>query len=186
MKFKIKTIALLAAAASAAAALSGCGGGGNAEPSPAAQAQTGLSQEAQSELTGRYSTYIESFISDVGAFVDGDLSDILQQAGEVDSGSLEEWKTKYQDGYESVQHWYNEVSTAEMLCAEENLEAHRSIVETVAAIYRILEGLEPRVQAAESGDFSRLSEKSGEYKQADTIIKDMWQQSVENVRSTLN
>ena len=176
MKFKIKTIALLAAAASAAAALSGCGGGGNAEPSPAAQAQTGLSQEAQSELTGRYSTYI----------VDGDLSDILQQAGEVDSGSLEEWKTKYQDGYESVQHWYNEVSTAEMLCAEENLEAHRSIVETVAAIYRILEGLEPRVQAAESGDFSRLSEKSGEYKQADTIIKDMWQQSVENVRSTLN
>ena len=68
----------------------------------------------------------------------------------------------------------HELSAAEMLCPEDKAEAHKDLEAVVATIQKIFEGLEPKVQAAEGGDLSQLTDMAEQYNQASDIAHEMW------------
>lgn len=180
MKFTKKIMMIIGVSAMIALTLTSCGGG-ETQSSTTTQSDSSVS----GELTGRYPDYINSFVEDMGAFMDEDLDEILTGISGLNADNFAEWDEVYQSGYESLGHWFSEISTAEMLCPEASKEAHEALIQTVGTIYKIMEGLETRVQAAESGDFSQLQEKATEYSDAASIAHEMWSRAVEDVQNTL-
>ncbi len=179
MKFTKRTIMILSMAVIFTLALAGCGGTRSGTES------SDSDSSVSGELTERYPDYINSFIEDMGAFMDGDLDKILTGISGLGADNFAEWDELYQSGYESLSHWFSEINTAEMLCPEESKEAHEALIQTVGTIYKIMEGLETRVQAAENGDYSQLLEKESEYNDAAEIAHEMWNRAVEDVQNTL-
>lgn len=177
MKFK-KLIALAASAALICLSLTACGGSGDgaqktAEQSKATQAPA-QNNSLPNELTSKYSNYAESFTKEFGEFVNGDMDTVLKGVGDLNADNFAQWKETYDKYNERCGHWFNELSAAEMLCPEDKAEAHKDLEAVVATIQKIFEGLEPRVQAAESGDLSQLTGMAEQYNQASDIAHEMW------------
>ncbi len=177
MKFK-KLIALAATAVVICLSLTACGGSGDgaqktAEQSKATQAPA-QNNSLPNELTSKYSNYAESFTNEFGEFVNGDMDTVLKGVGDLNADNFAQWKETYDKYNERCEHWFNELSAAEMLCPEDKAEAHKDLEAVVATIQKIFEGLEPKVQAAEGGDLSQLTGMAEQYEQASDIAHEMW------------
>lgn len=130
----------------------------------------------------QYANYIESFTAEVEPFVKNELPEILGAVSELNSSNYAQWKDKYTAALEKTEHWYNEVGSAEMFCPSDKKEQHQALVTTVATFYKIIEGLESRTEAADNGDFSQLTSKGEEYKQASEIADEMWTRAVADLK----
>lgn len=174
-----RIISLTAAAVLAVTVCSGCG----------KSEKTNTSQSAANSLGNQYpeqyKNYIDSFSSEVTPFVENELPKLLNAVGTLNASNYSEWKTNFEADHEKCEHWYNEVSSAEMFCPSELTEQHKALVTTVATFYKILDGMNPRIEAADGGDFSQLTSKSAEYAQAAEISKDMWSRAIDDVNAGL-
>ncbi len=181
MKYS-KILAAALAAALMCAALTACGGGSGGSDQTSAAAPTpdgGSAAETQSGsasnlLTDKYPNYAKSYTDEFGAFVNGDMDKIFNGVADLNADNFTEWKALYDQYYDRCEHWYNELGGAEMLVPEDKAQAHKDLTVAVGTIYKILEGMEPRVTAAEGGDFSQLTSLASEYAEADQIAHDMW------------
>lgn len=167
MKYVKRLAAVSAAAVLAVSALSACGS--------SEQAATSEPVATDNVLTAKYGDYVKSYTSEVTDFIDGDMDSILNGVADINDANYGEWKSLYEKGYENAKRWYNELSAAQMLCGEDDMEFHQELTQTVGTLYKIMEGFEDRVAAADNGDFSELHSKAAEYKDADTIIHSMWE-----------
>lgn len=145
-------------------------------------ADKSASQTIGDQYPSQYKNYIESFTAEVEPFVKEDLAEILKSVSGLNSSNYQEWKTKYSSALEKTEHWYNEVGSAEMFCPNDKAEQHQALVMTSATIYKILEGMNAGVAAADSGDFSQLTSKSAEYAQAAQIASDMWDHAINDLK----
>lgn len=163
--------------------LGGCGN--NAETSNDASSAVSSAVPEQgdnavaNELMSKYGTYIESYKNDFSEFINDDFDKILNGIGSINDGNYAQWKAVYEKGLDNTSHWYSEIGAAEMICPPDKTEAHEDLVKTVGTIYKILEGLESRVEAADSGDYAELNDMADEYKQANDIAKQMWDYACE-------
>lgn len=174
----IKYLALGTAAIIAASGiLVSCGSG------TSSSAAKTSSQTMGDQYPDQYKNYIKSFTAEVDPFVKEDLAEILKSVSGLNSSNYSDWKSKYSSALEKTEHWYNEVSSAEMFCPSDKTEQHQALVMTSATIYKILEGMNTGVAAADSGDFSQLISKGAEYAQAAQIASDMWKHAIIELKS---
>ncbi len=175
----IKAIAAISAVLiMASAALTSC----SSTNKSASQISKTEAQTIGDQYPEQYGNYIESFSSEVEPFVKEELPEILSSISALNSSNYAEWKGKYTAALEKTLHWYNEVGSAEMFCPSDKKEAHQSLVTTVATIYKIFEGLQPRTEAADNGDFSQLTSKGTEYAKAVNIANDMWTRAINDLK----
>lgn len=168
-----KIIALMSAAV-LCVSLAGCGGQRTADTAGVTQAPTQAENSAMTALTDKYPTYAASFVSEMGEFVDGDMDTILNGVGTLNDSNFAQWNEIYQKGYERCEHWYNELSASEMLCPEDKKQAHADLTTTVGTIYKIMDGLNERVAAAQADGFDELNSMASDYADADRIAHEMW------------
>ncbi len=169
----LKIIALMSAAV-ICVSLTGCGGQQAADQAGVTQAPAQEENSALTALTDKYPTYAASFVSEMGEFVDGDMDTILNGIGTLDDSNFAEWNETYQKGYERCEHWFNELSASEMLCPEDKKQAHADLTATVGTIYKIMDGLKERVDAAQVSGFDELNAMGPDYADADRIAHEMW------------
>lgn len=178
--FKIgkKLIGAAAVAAVITAALTGCSGGSEQSASPTPSSAAG----ALSGISGieeGYDNYINSFVTEMGEFVNGEMDEVLLSVGDINADNYPDWKAKYQDALERTERWYSEINTAQMLVSEDRSEAHTEMIQTVGVIYKIFEGFSDRVAAADGGDYSQLTDMASEYSEASEIAHTLWDHAVE-------
>lgn len=176
---RIKTIAMISAVMITSLSICGCGSN-MASNTPTA---TAVPENALGDAyPGNYQNYVSSFTEEFGQFVDGDMTYILKNIGTLNSSNYLEWKEKYTNALERTEHWYNEVDTAIMFCPTEKTESHNKMTSTAATIYKVMQGLESRVAAADAGDFSELTSMGEDYIKANGIVHDMWNETLEEVK----
>lgn len=175
-----RLIAAAAAVTLAAAVLTGCG-----DKQPVSTPANSASNSFGDQNPQQYKNYVESFSSEVTPFVEGELPKLLNAVATLDASNYSEWKAEYSDDLEKCEHWYSEVSSAEMFCPSTASEQHKALVTTVATIYKIIEGMQTRVEAADGGDFSQLVSKGAEYAQAAVIAEDMWTRALDDVNKAI-
>lgn len=181
--FRAKRITAIAAAAMlAASVLCGCGGSNNGKTS--ATAGTAANSIGDSH-PDQYKNYIASFSSEVTPFIETELPKLLNAVASLNPSNYASWKAEFEEDFDKCEHWYNELSSAEMFCPSEITEQHRAMVTTVATFYKILDGMKPRIEAADSGDFSQLTSMSAEYAQAAEISKNMWTRALDDVNAAI-
>lgn len=179
-RFKIgkNLIGAAAAAAVLTTALTGCSGGSEQQASPSPSSAAG-ELSGISGMEEGYDNYINSFVSEMGEFMDGELDEVLLTVGDINADNYADWKAKYQDALERTERWYSEINTAQMLVSEDRSEAHTEMIQTVGVIYKIFEGFADRVTAADGGDFSQLNDMADEYSEASNIAHTLWDHAVE-------
>lgn len=178
IKMKKRTVAMISAVMIAALSISGCGSGTNA-PQPTEAPYENPLGDAYPE---NYENYIDSFTGEFGQFVDGDMEYILRGVGSLNESNYDEWKLKYTDALDRTTHWYSEVDAASMFCPSEKIGAHEKLISTVGTIYKIMDGLKPRVEVADNGDLSQLTSMGDNYIKAIDIANDMWDQTLAEVK----
>lgn len=179
----LKRIASAAAAAMlAASVLCGCGGSDSGK----ASAGTGTAANSLGDShPEQYKNYIDSFSSEVTPFIETELPKLLNAVSTLNASAYADWKAEFEEDFDKCEHWYNELSSAEMFCPSEITEQHKAMVTTVATFYKILDGMKPKIEAADSGDFSQLTSMGAEYAQAAEISKNMWDRALSDVNAAI-
>lgn len=122
------------------------------------------SEYTKQQLTEKYDTYINSYLSEVGDAVHDDMGELAEEINEIAGpDDAAEWCRDYREFYEKLQHRENEINAAQMIAPESMAEKHKNLAYSVYALGKVCEYVEPYVTEAENGEPGLLKESAATF-----------------------
>ncbi len=124
------------------------------------------SETAKQQLSAKYDTYIQSYLSEIGEGVHDDMKELAEEIGELqDAEDVREWCEDYREFYEDLKHWEREINIAEMIVPEPKAELHKNLAYAMYTLSKVCAYVETSVSDAEKGNVQPLKENANTFRE---------------------